>query len=101
MGTMSAYMKALGLLLVVLGMAGSLYCWRAAAGDEAYFRALRGYERYPGNVLYLQELKMAEPRHMLLLAGAWASAPAGLVGGSLCVALSGLLAAAANREGQL
>ena len=76
MGVMSAYMKALGLVLVVLGMAGSIYCWRAAASDEVYFRALRGYERYPGNVLYLQELKMAEPRHMLLLGGAWSAAPA-------------------------
>ena len=98
MGVMSAYMKALGLVLVVLGMAGSIYCWRAAASDEVYFRALRGYERYPGNVLYLQELKMAEPRHMLLLGGAWSAAPAGLVAGSLCLALAGLLAASGGRE---
>ena len=94
-------MKVLGLVLATLGLMGSLYCWRAAAADEVYFRALRGYERYPGNVLYLQELKMAEPRHMLLLAGAWAAAPAGLVGGSLCLALSVLLATAGRRQDHL
>ena len=89
---MAAYMRILGLTLVLLGAAGSFTAWRGAANDEAYFRALKGMEKYPGNVLYQTEFKMAEPRHMLLLGAAFASAPAGLVLGSLCLGLGSLLA---------
>lgn len=89
---MAVYMKILGVVLVCLGLAGSIYCCQGVSSDQAYFKAARGLERYPGNVLYLQELKMAEPRHMLLLAGAWTAAPAGAVLGSMAFALGGLLA---------
>lgn len=88
---MVGYLRILGALLVAGGIAGSLVCARAAANDEAYFRALKGLEKYPANVLYQTEFKMAEPRHMILLAGAWASAPTGLVFGSLCLGLASLL----------
>ena len=88
---MIAYMRALGLVLIALGIAGSVYCWRGAGADEAYFRAVKGVEKYPGNVLYQTELKMAEPRHMLLLAGAYGSAPAGLVLGSLSLSMGSVL----------
>ena len=89
---MVVYMRILGALLVGLGLAGSLVCGRAATNDEAYFQALKGLEKYPANVLYQTEFKMAEPRHMVLLGGAWAAAPAGLVFGSLCLGLASLLA---------
>jgi len=89
---MAAYMRVLGGFLVVLGLMGSLYAWRAASADEAYFQALRGLEKYPSNVLYQTELKMAEPRHMLLLGGAYSAAPVGLVLGSLCLGLASVLA---------
>ncbi|MFQ5479477.1 MAG: hypothetical protein ACE5E4_12785 [Candidatus Binatia bacterium] len=85
------YMRLLGSALITLGLVGSLLCWNGAANDEVYYRALRGLEKYPGNVLYRTELKMAEPRHMLLLAGAFAAFPAGLVLGSLCLGLGTLL----------
>ena len=94
---MSVYMRTIGLFLTALGIAGSIYCWRAANDDEAYYRALRGFERYPGNVLYLQELKMAEPRHMLLLTGAFSAAPTGVVLGGICLALGSLLV---RRQGE-
>lgn len=89
---MAAYMRFLGVFLIALGMAGSLYAWRAAGDDQAYFRAARGLEKYPGNVLYQTEFKMAEPRHMLLLGGAYSAAPGGLVLGSICLGLAALLA---------
>ena len=89
---MIAYMRTLGLFLICLGLAGSVYCWRAAANDEAYFRALKGLEKYPANVLYQTEFKMAEPRHMILLGGAWSAAPLGFVLGSLCLGIGSLLA---------
>jgi len=89
---MATYMKVLGALLIAFGIAGSASCWRAAQADEAYFKAVRGLEKYPNNVLFQTEFKMAEPRHMLLLGGAWASAPAGLVLGSLCLGIGAVLA---------
>ncbi len=88
---MVAYLRMLGAALIVLGLAGSAVCLRGAQGDEAYYKAVRGAEKYPGNVLYQTELRMAEPRHMLLVAGATASLPAGLVFGSLCLGIAAIL----------
>ncbi|MFT4572392.1 MAG: hypothetical protein ACI91F_003294, partial [Candidatus Binatia bacterium] len=86
------YMRILGSLLIVLGLAGSWTAWQGANADEVYFRALKGLEKYPGNILYHTEFKMAEPRHMLLLGGAWASAPGGVVLGSICLGVASILA---------
>ncbi len=86
-----AYMRVLGGVLVALGILGSVVCWRGVADDEAYYKALRGLGKYPGNVLYQTEFKMAEPRHMLLLGGAFAAAPAGVVLGSLCLGIAAIL----------
>lgn len=88
---MATYLRALGSALIAMGVAASLYCGMAAHADEAYFRALRGLQKYPNNVLYQTELKMAEPRHMLLLAGAFTAAPAGFVLGSLCLGLAAVI----------
>jgi len=87
----AAYLRALGTALIAMGIVASVYCGFAASSDEAYFRALRGLQKYPNNVLYQTELKMAEPRHMLLLAGAFTAAPAGFVLGSLCLGLAAVL----------
>ena len=88
---MALYMRALGWLLIVLGIAGTVSCWRGVVGDETYYRALKGMEKYPGNVLFQTEFKMAEPRHMLLLAGAYGSVTAGLVFGSICLGLGAVI----------
>jgi hypothetical protein len=87
----AAYLRSLGTALIAMGIVASVYCGIAARADEAYFRALRGLQKYPNNVLYQTELKMAEPRHMLLLAGAFTAAPAGFVLGSLCLGLGAVL----------
>lgn len=88
---MARYLRILGSILCVLGILGSLWCTVAVIGDETYYDAARAMEKYPGNVLYTTEFKMAEPRHMLLVAGAAASAPAGLILGSICIGISALL----------
>lgn len=88
---MARYLKVLGILLCVLGLAGSIASGLAAANDEAYFKAAKAMERYPTNVLYVTEFRMAEPRHMLLIAGAAAAAPIGLVLGSICLGIGALL----------
>jgi hypothetical protein len=88
---MSRYLRSLGLVLIVLGVVGSVWCTVGVFADEAYYDAARGMEKYPGNVLYKTEFKMAEPRHMLLAAGAWASAPLGAILGSLCLGIAALL----------
>ena len=88
---MDKYLRALGTTLIALGFVGSVYCGLAARADETYFRALRALQKYPNNVLYQTELKMAEPRHMLLLAGAFTAAPAGFVLGSVALGLAAVL----------
>lgn len=89
---MAGYLKFLGLLLCALGVAGSAYCSWGVLNDDVYYDAAKAFEKYPGNVLYQTEFKMAEPRHMLLTAGAFAAAPAGLILGSICLGISALLA---------
>jgi len=85
-------MRVLGVVLIVVGVVGSAYCWKGAVHDEAYFRAVRALAKYPGNILYTTDLRVAEPRHMLLLAGAYSSAMLGLVLGSLSLGIGSLLA---------
>lgn len=89
---MSLYLKVLGVVLIMLGAAGSALCLQALNADDAYYRAALALEKYPGNVLYTTEFKMAEPRHMLLLAGAAASGPLGLILGSICAGIGALAA---------
>jgi hypothetical protein len=89
---MATYMRGLGGVLVALGIVGSVFCWRASSEDEVYFKALNGLDKYPNNVLYQTEFKIAEPRHMLLLGGAAAAAPVGIVLGSICLGIGSLLA---------
>jgi len=89
---MATYMRMLGALLIVLGITGTVFCSIGLGGDEAYYAALKGLSKYPNNVLYQTELKMAEPRHLLLAAGAFGSAAAGIVLGSLCLGVGTLLA---------
>ena len=85
---MAQYLRMLGIVLCVLGIAGSIWCTFGVVGDDTYYDAAKALEKYPGNVLYTTEFKMAEPRHMLLLAGAWSSAPAGLILGSICLGIA-------------
>ncbi len=89
---MALYLKTLGFTLCVAGLAGSLYCWQGVRNDEGYYRAARALEKHPGNVLYTREFKIAEPRHMLLLAGTFSALPCGLVWGSLCFGVASLMA---------
>lgn len=93
---MVRYMRTLGWVLIVAGIAGSLACWKGVAGDEAYYQALKGLSKYPNNVLYQTDLKMAEPRHMLLLTGSYGLATAGISIGSMCLALASLLECSRN-----
>ncbi len=88
---MTAYLKTLGRLLCVLGVAATIYCGGAVLADDAYYRAVKAMEKYPGNVLYTTEFKMAEPRHLLLTAGAASAAPIGIILGSICLGISRVL----------
>jgi len=88
---MATYLRALGWLLCILGVAATIYCTAACIGDDTYYHAAKALEKYPGNVLYTTEFKMAEPRHMLLLAGAFSAAPVGVILGSICLGISSAL----------
>lgn len=95
---MATYLRALGWLLCVLGVGATIYCTAACIGDETYYHAAKALEKYPGNVLYTTEFKMAEPRHMLLIAGAWSAAPVGVILGSICLGISHALRALGARR---
>jgi hypothetical protein len=95
---MALYMRMLGTLLIILGIVGTIACWRGVVADDAYYRALKGLEKYPANVLFQTEFKMAEPRHMLLLGGVFGGAGGGLVLGSICLGIGSLLSRAPVRS---
>ncbi len=95
---MARYLRILGISLCVLGIVGTVWCTVGVIGDETYHDAARAMDKYPGNVLFKTEFKMAEPRHMLLMAGAAASAPVGLILGSICLGIGALLRAAEDRQ---
>ncbi len=88
---MAQYLRSLGFLLCALGIVGSVWCTMGVFADEDYYGAVKALEKYPNNVLYTTELKMAEPRHMLLTAGAFAFAPVGLILGSICIGIGAVL----------
>jgi len=85
------YLHRLGILLCVLGIAGSIWCTIGVVGDTTYYDAAKAMEKYSNNVLYQTEFKTAEPRHMLLLSGAFSAAPAGLILGSICIGIAAVL----------
>ena len=85
---MERYLRVLGTLLIALGITGSAYLGYAAWTNDDYYAKVRALEKYSTNVLYQTEFKMAEPRQMLLVAGAFSSAPLGIVFGTLCLGLS-------------
>ena len=89
---MVRYLNVLGSFLIVAGIVGSAYLGYAAWTNDDYYAKVRALAKYPTNVLYQTEFKMAEPRQMLLIAGAFGAAPAGLVFGSLCLGLAGVIA---------
>ena len=84
---MKRYLELLGTVLIVLGLSASAYLGHAAWNNEDYYAKARALEKYPTHVLYQTEFKMAEPRQMLLVAGAFGAAPLGVVFGSLCLGL--------------
>lgn len=88
---MAQYLVRFGWLLGILGVAGSIWCGIGLVTDEVYYDAAKAMEKYPGNVLYKTEFKMAEPRHMLLAAGAAAAAPVGVILGSICIGIGQVL----------
>jgi hypothetical protein len=85
---MKRYLELVGGSLIVLGICASAYLGYAAWTNEDYYAKVRALAKYPTHVLYQTEFKMAEPRQMLLVAGAYAAAPVGIVFGSLCLGLA-------------
>jgi hypothetical protein len=88
---MSSYLHRFGQALCILGVAGTIWCGIGMFTDETYYDAARAMDKYPGNVLYKTEFKMAEPRHMLLTAGTAGSAPVGIILGSICLGIAAIL----------
>ena len=88
---MERYLRLLGRLLIALGITASAYLGYAAWTNDDYYAKVRALEKYSTNVLYQTEFKMAQPRQMLLVTGAFSAAPAGVVFGSLCLGLSALI----------
>jgi hypothetical protein len=88
---MARYLQVLGRVLCVLGVVGSAWCTLGVVGDDTYYNAVKAMEKYPNNVLYTTEFKMAEPRHMLMTAGATSSAPVGIILGSICLGIGAVL----------
>ncbi len=85
---MKRYLELVGGFLIVLSICASGYLGYAAWTNEDYYAKVRALAKYPTHVLYLTEFKLAEPRQMLLVAGAYAAAPVGIVFGSLCLGLA-------------
>jgi hypothetical protein len=87
----STYLRALGMVVLVVGLIVCLFATRAALGDDAYYRAAFALERHADNVLFQAEYQFALSRHAALIAVAAVSGVGAVVGSALLLAMGSIM----------
>lgn len=88
---MSAWLRTLGALVVVLGLATAVVCTSLFLGDANYYEVVSAYERHPNHAIFQAEYWAASARHWSLLAAAIGGAFTGVTLGSLLLGVGELL----------
>jgi hypothetical protein len=87
----SGYLRALGAVLLVGGVATFGYAVLLTLGDEAFFRAGRALERHPDHVIFQVEYQAALARHVAYIVTAVVSALIAVAGSAVMFALASIV----------
>ena len=89
---MNTYLRVLGTVLLVGGLALAVVSTRWVLGDETYFRAARALERHPDHILFQAEYQAALARHVAYAVTAVVSGLVAVIGSAVLWALGSILA---------
>lgn len=88
---MAAWLRALGLAVLGLGLGtGALAAWRLS-GDARFHEVAAAYARHPEHALFQADYVVAAARHYGLVVAAWGGVVGGLAVGGILLALGELL----------
>ena len=88
---MASYLRALGIGLLVVGVAICLAAATMALRDDTFFRAGEALERHPDHILYQAEYQAALARHVAYIVTAILSGLVGVVGSAVLLGLQAIL----------
>jgi hypothetical protein len=87
----SHWLRILGAVVLVLGVATAVICGALFVGDANYYEIVAAYERHPNHAIFQAEYWAAAGQHWALLAGGVIGLFTGLTTGSLLLGLGELL----------
>jgi hypothetical protein len=90
---MAGLLRALGLVVMLLGLAAAAIAGWLLVGDADFADAAAAYARHPEHAMFRTEYWVAAARHYGLMAATAAGLLLGLAGGSVLLALGELLRA--------
>jgi len=88
---MPAALRALGVFLALLGVAGAVVAAIVVLRDEQFTEVAAAYARHPDHALFRAEYLTAAARHYGVLAAGVLGLLAGLAGGGVLVGIAELL----------
>jgi hypothetical protein len=89
---MTAWLRVLGIVVLVLGVGAGAYAATSLAFDTAFAEIAAQYARHPDHPLFQAEYYAAAAKHYGLVAGAIGGVLGGLVFGSLLFGLATVVA---------
>jgi len=88
---MTSYLRALGLGLLIAGVAVCLVAATMALRDDTFFRASEALERHPDHILYQAEYQAALARHVVYIVTSILSGLVGIIGSAVLLGLQAIL----------
>ena len=88
---MRGYLRLLGVILLIGGLALCIGAAGMAIGDETFFKAGEALERHPDHVLFQGEYYAALARHIAYIAIAILAGAVGIVGSAVLFGLHAVL----------
>lgn len=88
---MSAYLRVLGVVLLVAGVTGCVVATRWTLADDTYYRAAQALERHSDHIIFQAEYQASLARHVAYVAGAVLSGLGGVVGSAVLFGLAAIL----------
>ena len=95
---MATALRALGVLLVILGVVVAAVATVLVARDEQFAEVAAAYARHPDHALFRAEYLTAAARHYGLMAAGAGGLLAGLAGGGMLLGIGELLRRVSTRD---